>query len=351
MTSFHDRSTGEALGQAGEFITGNPMVRADADMAHVIEALGDLGARPLEACLPAEARRQASLEDAARMVLARAGREEDESGVEVEDIVIAGPEGDIPARVYRSRLTDATVTPPMILYCHDGGWVVGPGEESATTPRALARKTGAVVVAPRYRLAPEHKFPAAHEDCYAAWLWLLEHGASLGADPGKAAVVGEGVGANMALNISLQAHGERIAMPVHQVLVHPVAGKDMANASYIENMRARPVGTPTMQWCFRHAFQTRADAADPRIDLVGRRDFKGLPPVTLILAEIDPLRSEGEELAEVLHAQGVSVDLRVYDGVTQGFFGLGTLVNKAMFAQSQAANNLVEAFALRRRKI
>lgn len=327
------------------------MVRADSDMRHVLEALVELGAKPLESCLPVEARRQPTPEDAVKMLLARAGREDDDQGVDTDDIVIAGPEGEFPARVYRSRMTDATVTPPMILYCHDGGWVTGSLDACDATPRALAKKTGAVVISPQYRLAPEHKFPAAHDDCYATWLWLIEEGATLGGDPGKAAVVGEGAGANIAINIALQAHAERIVMPVHQVLIHPIAGNDMANASYVENMRARPVGTPTMQWCFRHALETRTDSADPRINLVERTDFKGLPPVTLILAEIDPLRSEGELLGDVLHAQGVSVDTRLYEGVTQGFFGLGAIVNKAMFAQSQVANNLVEAFALSRRKI
>jgi len=351
MTSIHNRSAGEPLAQTGEFLAGSPMVRADTDMRLVLEAQAELGAKPLESCLPAEAREQPTLEDAARMLTARAGREDDDRGVDTDDIVIAGPEADIPARVYRSRMTDATVTPPMILYCHGGGWVTGSLDGCDAAPRALAKKTGAVVVSPQYRLAPEHKFPAAHEDCYAAWLWLIEDGGTLGGDPGKAAVVGEGAGGNIAINIALQAHAERIAMPVHQVLIHPIAGNDLADASYVENMRARPVGTPTMQWFFRHAFESRADAADPRINLVGRTDFKGLPPVTLILAEIDPLRTEGELLAEVLHSKGVSVDMRLYEGVTQDFFGLGAVVNKAMFAQSQVANNLVEAFSVSRRKI
>jgi len=125
----------------------------------------------------------------------------------------------------------------------------------------------------------------------------------------------------------------------------------MSTPSYVENMRARPVGTPTMQWFFRHLLESRAETADPRLNLIERTDFKGLPPATLVIAEIDPLRSEGELLGEALHKQGVSVDVRFYEGVTQGFFGLGSVVNKAMFAQSHVANNLVEAFAASRRKI
>jgi len=351
MTSIHDSTIGDAFARTGEFLTGNPMVRADADMRHVLDAQVELGAKSLEACLPAEARRQPTLEDAVRTVLERAGRESDDQGVDIDDIVITGPEGEISAKVYRSRMMDATATPPMILYIHDGGWIVGSPEKCDATPRALAKKTGAIVVSPAYRLAPEHKFPAAHDDCYAVWLWLIEEGASLGGDPGKAAVVGEGAGANIAINISLQAHAERVAMPVHQVLIHPIAGVDMSTPSYVENIRARPIGTPTMQWFFRHLLESRAETADPRLNLVERTDFKGLPPATLVIAEIDPLRSEGELLGEALHKQGVSVDVRFYEGVTQGFFGLGSVVNKAMFAQSHVANNLVEAFAASRRKI
>jgi acetyl esterase/lipase len=204
-----------------------------------------------------------------------------------------------------------------------------------------------VVVAPAYRLAPEHKFPAAHDDAYAAWLWMIETADELGGDAGRAAVFGEDAGANMALNVALQARAEAMLAPVHSVLVSPIAGTDMARRSHVENARARPLGTPLLQWYFKHAFANRADAADPRIALADRDDLNGISPVTLILADIDPLRSEGEALALKLSEADVWVDAKVYEGVSHGFFSLGSVVNKARFAQAQALTNLKQALAPR----
>ena len=351
MTEFHKSTFGGRFVAAGEFLPGNLMARADSDMRAVVEAWTDLGARPIESLLPRDVRRQPDLEAAARALLARADREgELAQNVETEDLAVSTPDGDMAIRLYRPQQAgDGPL--PVILYFHDGGFVAGGIEQSQAVPRALARRTGAIVAVPAYRLAPEHHFPAAHDDSYAAWLWLVEEARSLGGDPARLALIGEGAGGNLAINVALQAHAERSIKPVHQVLIHPIASNDLTSPSYIENLRAAPVGTPTMQYFFRHAFASRADAADPRIALLGRKDFKGLPPTTLVLAEIDPLRGEGEALAERLHEQGVSVDLRIYEGVTQGFFGLGALVNKAMFAQSQVAGNLLEAFAAKSRKI
>jgi acetyl esterase/lipase len=149
----------------------------------------------------------------------------------------------------------------------------------------------------------------------------------------------------MALNVALQARSEAMRAPVHCVLVSPIAGSDVTQPSHIENARARPLGTPLLKWYFRHAFANRADAADPRIALAERDDLGGLGAVTLILADIDPLRSGGEALALRLHEAGVSVDAKVYEGVSHGFFSLGSVVNKARFAQAQALSNLNAAFA------
>ena len=223
------------------------------------------------------------------------------------------------------------------------------GEFTGPTQPRLARQTGAVVVAPAYRLAPEHKFPAAHEDAYAAWLWMIENAETLGGDAARAAVFGEDAGANMALNIALQARDEAMQAPVHSVLVTPIAGTDVTRPSHIENARARPLGTALLQWYFRHAFANKADAADPRIGLAQREDFAGINPVTLILADIDPVRSEGEALALKLNEADVWVDAKVYEGVSHDFFALGRVVNKARFAQAQALTNLNEALKASRR--
>jgi acetyl esterase/lipase len=249
-------------------------------------------------------------------------------------------------RIHRSG-EDGADKRPMILYLHGGGWVTAGADRDETVPKLLARHTGTVVVAPAYRLAPEHRFPAAHDDAYAAWLWMIETADDLGGDASRAAVFGEDAGANMALNVALQARAEAMLAPVHSVLVSPIAGTDMARRSHVENARARPLGTPLLQWYFRHAFAHKADAADPRIALAERDDLAGINPVTLILADLDPLRSDGEALALKLSQADVWVDAKIYEGVSHGFFSLGSVVNKARFAQAQALANLKQALAPR----
>ena len=352
MASLSAQTFGEIFTHGRDGLAEDPMIAADADMRHVLDALNSLGARPIDACRPAEARRQPNLEDAVRLLLERAGRAGDGADVAVEDIVIPGPEGDMAARLYRSPHSETETegaARPLILYCHDGLWVTGGPERCDMTPRALAHRTGAIVLSPAYRLAPEHRVPAAHEDCHAAWLWLLAEGASIGGDPRRAAIVGEGAGGNIALNIALDIRAERIRAPLHLVLIHPIAGAALNEDSAREYRGARPVGVPALKWSFRHAFARRAEAKEPRIALAEREDLSGLPATTLVLAGIDPLRGTSEQLAEALEAAGVSVDLALYEGVTQGFFGLGAVVNKAMFAQSQVAATLIEAFEAPRR--
>ncbi|MDB5536570.1 MAG: alpha/beta hydrolase [Devosia sp.] len=336
------------IGRLAELIHGNPMDRLDTDMKLVIEALAELGARPLEQSSPQAARRQPKLIDAIGAIMARQGRAPSEDGVSSQDITYKGAEGELAARVYRpvgllSRLN------PMIAYFHGGGFVTGDLDMHDASARALARRTGAIVVSLDYRLGPEHKFPAAHEDAYAAWRWLVGAARELGGDPRRIAVAGEDAGANLALNVALMARDAHFTQPLAQLLIHPIAGSDMSRPSYGETLRARPIGMPGMQWRMRHELEDREQMSDPRIDLASREDLAGVAPATIILAEIDPLRSEGEALAEALEAAGVNVTCTVHEGVTQGFFGLGLIVTKALFAQSEAAEALNQAFGRGRR--
>lgn len=338
----------DSIGRLAELIGGDPMSRIDADMKHVLDGLTEMGARPLETITPDMARRQPRPAEAISAILGRQGRERPEDGVEAEDISIAGAEGELPARVYRpmgllSRLN------PVVLYFHGGGFVTGDLDSHDTSARAIARRTGAIVVSVAYRLAPEHKFPAAHDDAWAAWRWLTEQVGNLAGDPRRLAVAGEDAGANLAANVALRARDARVMQPIHQVLIHPIAGSDLTTSSYGETLRARPVGLPAMRWRFRQLFETELQASDPRITLAAREDLGGVAPATIVLAGVDPLRSEGEALAEALENAGVAVNCWTYDGVTQGFFGLGLVVTKALFAQSDTADALGKAFAPGRR--
>jgi acetyl esterase/lipase len=336
---------GDSIGRLSELLSGDPMERLDADMKHVLDVLGELGARPLEYSTPAMARRQPAPADAIATILARQNRGQSPDGVETEDTTIPnGEAGELPARLYRplgllSRLN------PIILYFHGGGFVTGDLDSHDASARALARRTGAIVLSVAYRLAPEHRFPAAHDDAWTAWTWLVAQARELTGDPRRLAVAGEDAGANLAANIAFRARDEHRTQPVHQVLIHPVAGSDLATASYGETLQARPVGLPAMRWRFRQLLDDETQIEDLRINLLARENFSGLAPASIVLAAIDPLRSEGEMLAEAMGNAGTPVNCWTYHGVTQSFFGLGLIVTKALFAQTDVAQALSKAFA------
>jgi acetyl esterase/lipase len=326
-------------------MVGDPRERLDADMKHVLDSLAGMGARPLEYCTPAMARRQPAVPEALAAILARQKRGPAPDGVETEDRTIPnGEAGELPIRIYRpigllSRLN------PIMLYFHGGGFVTGDLDSHDASARAIARRTGAIIVSVAYRLAPEHRFPAAHDDAWTAWTWLLAQVRDLGGDPKRLAVAGEDAGANLAANIALRARDEHVTQPVHQALVHPIAGNDLSSPSYGETLRAQPVGLPAMRWRYRQLFEYDEQINDPRINLAGRDDLSGVAPATIVLAEVDPLRSEGEAFAEALGNHGVAATCRIYDGVTQGFFGLSLIVTKALFAQTDLAQAIGRAFS------
>jgi acetyl esterase/lipase len=314
--------------------------RLDADMRHVLSVLGQMGGKPIESLRTPEARAQPRLDMALRRILRDS---HDDHGINMEMRLIHGPGDDIRARIYTPQV-DAGGARPLILYFHPGAFVLGDVDHYDATPRGLAQRTGAVVVSSHYRQAPEHRFPAAHEDAFAAWSWLLEHAGSLGGDPRRIAVVGEGSGGNLAVNVALQARAEGGPRPIHLGLVTPMATLSFDLPSHLELEETGPFRTETFKWAARKLLRNKDDAHDPRLELSERGDLGGLPPATVILAEADPLRSEGEALADQLRRSGVWVDSTTYEGVTHGFFGLYQVVNKAMFAHGQLARNLAAAF-------
>lgn len=321
----------------------DPVKKADADMTKVLDALAALGPKPLETLTPEEARKQPSPADAVKKVMARDGKTAPDDGVTTKTIAIKGAGGANPARVYTPRGDGKPM--PVIVYYHGGGWVIADLDTYDATPRAIAAMTGAVVVSAEYRHAPEHKFPAAHEDAWAAYKWTVDNAQSLGGDAGRVAVLGESAGGNLAINVAIMARDMKQPVPVYQALIYPVAGVDMETPSYKENAAAKPLSKPAMAWFVKHVTRGPEDLADPRIDLVGKANLAGLPPATVVTAEIDPLRSEGQALAKKLEQAGVKVIARDYTGVTHEFFGMGAVVAKARTAETAVANDLKAAFA------
>jgi acetyl esterase/lipase len=337
VRSFAANSGRDAVAAEGE---SQPVERLDADMRHVLAVLGQMGGRPIELLRTPEARAQPTLDMALRRILRDA---HDDQGINMEMRLLPGPAGDIRARIYTPQ-AEAAAPRPLLLYFHPGAFVLGDVDNYDATPRTLAQRTGAVVVSSHYRQAPEHRFPAAHEDAFGAWNWLVEHAEGLGADRRRMAIVGEGSGANLAVNVALRAKAHGGTAPLHLGLVTPMATLGFDLPSHFETEDTGPFRTESFKWAARKLLRKKEDALDPRLHLIERTDLGGLPPATIILAEADPLRSEGEALSDQLRRSGVWVDSTTYEGVTHGFFGLYQIVNKAMFAQSQLARNLSAAF-------
>jgi len=317
------------------------MARADQDMRAVLAQLMALGAQPVETLTPEQARRQPTPADAVKAVLQQMGRSTAPEPVgNVQDRTIPGPGGAIPVRIY----TPAGSGPfPVIVYYHGGGWVIAAIDTYDSSARALANAAGAIVMSVEYRKGTENRFPAAHDDAFAAYQWALGNAASIGGDPMRVATAGESAGGNLAMATAMTARERNVKLPVHVLAVYPIADGDTESPSYAENANARPLSRAGMQWFFRHYPRTAADLRDPRISLV-RADLRGMPATTIILAEIDPLRSDGMELAERLRAAGVRVNLHQHAGVTHEFFGMGAVVDDARTAVREAATGLRQGF-------
>ena len=319
-----------------------PMAKPDAQMTAVLAELAKLGGKPIEGLTPAEARKQPTPTDAVKALLTAQGKPTAPEAVgKVEDRTFEGAGGPLPLRIY----TPAGKSPfPVVLYLHGGGWVIADLDTYDASPRALANAAKAVVVSAHYRQGPEHKFPAAHDDAFAAYQWVLKNAASIGGDPKRIAVVGESAGGNLAANVAIMARDKGLTQPLRQVLIYPIADDDMNAPSYQENANAKPLSKPMMQWFAKHSFSSMAQAADPRVSLVDQPNLKGVAPATIISAQIDPLRSDGERYAAALKKAGVSVNRVNYDGVTHEFFGMSAVVDKAKAAQKVVADDLKQAF-------
>jgi acetyl esterase len=345
-------ATRVAIGVAAIFAAAtfsSPLSSADApqpnkEMKEVLSALEALGPKPIETLTPEQARKQPTPADAVKAVLQKQGKSTaPEPVAKVEERKIKGAAGEIPVRIYWPSGKKGGAL-PVVHYIHGGGWVIADLAVYDASPRAIANAAGAIVVSSHYRQAPEHKFPAAHEDSFAAYQWVLANAKSLGGDPAAVAVMGESAGGNMAAAITMMAKQKNVAMPAHQVLVYPVANYAFDTESYQQNADAKPLGKAGMQWFFKHYLESEKDGENPMVSLLKANDLSGLPPATVITAGIDPLRSEGKAYADKLKEAGVRVDYKNYDGVTHEFFGMGAVVPDAKQAVKQAANGLRRSF-------
>ena len=309
------------------------------EMQAVIEKLGSYNDKPIPELTPVEARKNHTPTDAVMALIEENNITIPPSMVDTsgQEIPVSG--GNIHARIYTPKGSGPFA---VIVYYHGGGFVIADLDVYDASARALAEQVNAVVVSVAYRMGPEHKFPTAHMDSFAAYEWVTKNAASIKGDPNKIAVAGESAGGNLAVNVAIMARDKNIKTPLHILAVYPIAQSDVNTASYKKNAAAKPLNKPMMEWFNKHYLNNISEAKDPKISLVNA-NLKSLPPVTIITAGIDPLQSDGMMLADKLKAAGVSVDTKNYDGVTHEFFGMAAIVPEAKDAQRFAAEQLKKA--------
>jgi acetyl esterase len=294
----------------------------DADLAALLQQMQGVGRRGLAGTTPTEARAQAAL-------MAQFAPPPPEVH-EVRDLEAAG----LPARLYRPS---GAAGLPLVVYFHGGGWVIGSLETADPICRALANVATCAVVSVAYRLAPEHRFPAAVEDAVAATAWAAAQAAALGCDPARLAGAGDSAGGNLAAVVALTARDAGGPALAGQLLIYPPTDMAGEYPSLTENGPGPVLTTEDMAWFAGHYIRSAADRLDPRASPLRWASHAGLPPATIVTAEYDPLRDEGEAYAGRLRAAGVAVDLRRADGMVHGFWTLAALVPGAMSAMLATA--------------
>ncbi|MBI3247281.1 MAG: alpha/beta hydrolase [Deltaproteobacteria bacterium] len=261
----------------------------------------------------------------------------------VEDRKISGSEGHrIPVRIYKPSSQSGL---PVLVFFHGGGFVLGDLESHDANCRELANKAGCIVVAVDYRLAPEHKFPAAPEDCYAATKWVVLNAASFGGDPSRIAVGGDSAGGNLAAAVAQMAADRGAPTLTYQLLVYPVTDAASNTPSYRENADGYLLTHDLMQWFWKQYLATDEDGKNAYASPIQARELRRVAPAYVITAEFDPLRDEGEAYAARLKDAGVRVEAKRYDGAIHGFFSLGHLMDQGKQVVADAAAHLKAAFA------
>jgi acetyl esterase len=260
----------------------------------------------------------------------------------VDNRRIRGPAGLMPVRVYRPRRRGPL---PALVYFFGGGWTLGSIDTSDGICRSLANAADCVVVVPGYRLAPEWKFPAAVEDCYAAVQWVARSAARIGVDPTRLAVGGDSAGGNLAAAVALLARDRGGAELVGQLLVYPNTDYSANDRSMRENADPYLFNQTSVAWYWNHYLARKADGRNPLASPLRAGDHSGLPPALVITAEYDPLRDQGERYAKRLARAGVPVQRRRYDGMAHGFFAMSGILDAGKQAIAQAAEQLSEWFA------
>jgi acetyl esterase/lipase len=319
--------------------------KPESEMRELILAFAALGGKPIETLTPAEARLQPTMADAVDALLKKRGESSDPTklvpDVTTVEATIPGSDG--------APLTATLYTPtgpgpfPAVVYFHGGGLVIGNTHAYDAGARALAKGAQAVVISVDYRLAPENKFPTAWDDALATYKWAATNMGRWRGDPRRLALAGEGAGGSLAIATAISTVAAGVTRPKAVIAIYPVTQTGTTTESYVDSGNAKPLNKAMIGWFFDKTLNSVADKTDPRLDLIHAR-LSLLPPVTIINAQIDPLRSDGAMLEEALKQVNVKVTRKEYEGVTHEFFGAAAVLPTAKTAQSFAAEQLKDAF-------
>ena len=267
--------------------------------------------------------------------------ENPEPVAKVEDRTIPTPNGDLPIRLYTPE-GDGPL--PVLVFFHGGGWVVGNLESHDATCRALANAAGCITLAVDYRLAPEHKFPAAPEDCYEATKWAVLNAAALGGDPQRVAVGGDSAGGNLAAAVALMSGDRGAPSLAYQLLLYPVTNHSFDTESCQQNGEDYLLTKDSMVWFWDHYLENDEAGNAPYASPLQAKYVNSPPPGLVITAEFDPLRDEGEAYGKRLQDAGADIKISRYDGTIHGFFSFFHL-DAQKKALAEVAEELKAAFA------
>lgn len=329
--------------RAVRWLAGSPPISLDGqtldpEIQLLLRLLAVAGGRPLEEMTPAEGRE--SIRSTTRALTG-----EKLPVAHVEPRSVQGPAGEIPARLYRpSRASEPR---PLVVYYHGGGWVVGDLDTHDDPCRFLAVYADVNVLAVDYRLAPEHRFPAAVDDAVAAFRFAAAQAEALGSPGQPIGVAGDSAGGNLSAVVAQRCVRDGGPAPAFQLLIYPVTDLSKKHASYRLFSDGFFLTEKTMDWYRDHYLPDASAALDPAASPLLAGDLSGLPPAHVVTAGFDPLRDEGEAYARRLEAAGVPVSLRRYPGLVHGFVNATSLGASAPRAMQEVAAALRQGLAIR----
>jgi len=308
----------------------------DPQARALIDLMAERGVPPTHTLPPAEARRlyreRRSFTQPAALTMA-----------EVRDLAAPGPQGPIGLRLYRPASAPATA--PVLVYYHGGGWTIGDLDTHDVLCRELAHRAGCAVVAVDYRLGPEHRFPAAVDDCLAATRWVHGQASALGLDASRVALGGDSAGGNLAAVMAIGLRDGGGFVPRLQLLIYPATDMRAIAPSHAANGQGYLLTADSIAYYRGHYVPAERDWTDWRCSPLLHPDLSKLPPALVITAGFDPLRDEGGQYADALSRAGVSTQYVCFERQVHGFITMGRVIDEANTAVALCAQALAHAMA------